>query len=131
MKPLAPKAVPQRREFTGDAGADRIQQAREDALAVLRACPFIRGRLISVQLVGGVAKTINHRLGAQATFMLARPNYDGTGNVSIVTESATGSQQPLDLKNQLSIVASVSGKFDLWFYPIASRPIDARSGVSA
>lgn len=111
------------REHTGDRAADAIQSDRDRIAKTLNAFPFARGKLISVDLTGGVGTTINHGLGTPAACYIVRPNYDGSGNVVRIAESGTAYQAALDLNNQLSIVADVSGLLDLWFYPRASKVI--------
>ena len=132
-----PRPVAISREHVGDARLERVQEdlrktteALNATLAVLSVCPFAVGRMISVRLVANTGLTVRHNLGTQATFILARPNYNGNGTASTVQESSAALQQGLDKNNQLSVYATASGVFDLWFYPVASRAIDNATGQS-
>lgn len=126
-----PRVFSTRREHFADRAQGAEASDRADVARRLNDCPFLLGRLISVKLASGVAKTLRHGLGVPAAFFVIRANYDGTGTVANVTESSTAFQAKLDLTSQISIVASAACRVDLWVYPRASKPIDATTGQSA
>ncbi len=124
-----PKGLPERREQTGDAGLDRVDQAREDLANALRFNPFLRGRLVSVRFVSGVRKVVRHGLGVAAACMVVRLNYDNVGSGPLFAES-TDRTTGVDPTQQLALLAHVDCDVDLWFYARASKDIDARQGQS-
>lgn len=125
------RALPQRRQRVGDQVLEKVQDNTQDLTKTLGTCPFLMGRLVSVQLTGGTAKVVSHNLGTPAACFVIRMNYDAGGavNAPVFAESFP---QPasLDLTKQLSVVASATCTIDLWFYPRASKVLDARTGIS-
>ncbi len=86
-------------------------------------CPFMAGILRSVQLLAGVDKTVDHGLGTRSTFIVVRPNYDGSAAPARIVESTLAMQTEIDPNHQLSVVADVDCVVDLWFYAIASESV--------
>lgn len=127
---MALKQLPARREVFDDRAQNAEARTRAELTDRLQRCPFIIGRIVSVKVTSGTTKTVRHGLGVPAAFIVVRQNYDGTGTQVNVTEAASASQAKLDLSNQLAITPSATGKVDLWFYPRASRAIDATTGQS-
>jgi hypothetical protein len=121
------RAVPPRREQTGDVATDRAQsQLSETGRAVnsvvedLRGCPFFPGVLVSVSLESLNAKTITHNLGAAAAFLIARGNYGPSFTPAVVTEA---SSSDLDPRRQIRVIADIACIVDLWFYRRASARV--------
>ncbi len=126
---VAPKTLGKERTFTGDIGTDSIDQSRADLADVLRLCPFIRGRLVSVRFAAGVRKVVRHGLGVSAACIVVRPNYDGSGLPSRISEDADATTG-VDTRQQIALLSDETCAVDLWFYPRPSRTIDARQGQS-
>lgn len=116
------KAPPFSREHTGDPQLDRMQGQRNELAQLLRLCPFVQGRLVSVSFSGGVYQTVTHKLGVPAACFVIRQNYDAAALGYELSENP--SQTGLDQNNQLSLGTSAAVKLDLWFYPRASKQID-------
>ncbi len=110
------------REHTGNRQVDAIQRAAKQTADRANACPFFAGVLRSVSL-STTPKRVDHGLGARATFMVVRTNYDGTGTARTVNEASAAAQAGLDLTKQLAVVASGNCTVDLWFYPVASEAV--------
>ncbi len=112
-----------RNEQTGDATLDRIQANVRSLIAAVRLIPFLwGGKLVSVHLVSGTRKVVRHDLGALAACIVVRQNYDSGSASYSMAESATRAP---DEKNFLALIADATVDLDLWFYPRASRHIDA------
>ena len=122
--PSGPKRPPARREHTGSAQADRMQGVANDLAGLVRRCPFCVGRLVSVTLTGAVTKVVWHRLGVPASYFVVR---QPTSAASYIAEVPADTP---DEDNSVAVVTDVTGTFDLWFYPRASRPIDSETGQS-
>lgn len=118
-----PKRVPERREHTGAASADRMQAVPSEIVSLLKRCPFIVGRLVTVTFAAFTTKLVYHRLGVPAACMVVRQSEDA----GILTEILATTH---DEKSALPLQCSADGTFDLWFYPRASRPVDAATGQS-
>lgn len=123
-----PRPFNQRTEPQAGRQLNDADRARAELARLLNRIPFLAGgRPISVRFVAATAKTVKHGLGTPATFIVIRPNYDGTANNPAFRE---GDQTGLDANTQLAIVASTNCDVDLWFYPRSSQPIDATAGQS-
>jgi hypothetical protein len=121
------RGIPQRLEYQADPSAARSQQAREDLARWLAAVPFLQGRLVSVTFANGVRKEVRHGLGGAAACIVVRQNYD-SGSASVrVAEHGT---RATDETTHLALVADAACTLDLWFYPRASKTIDAGQGQS-
>ncbi len=123
----APRVIPQRRAFVADPVLAQVDQAREDLAQVLRFCPFLRGRLVSVTLVANTTTVIRHGLGVASAFIIVRQNYDTVGARPAFTEAQPSG---VDETKFLTIYADAACTVDLWCYPRASKPIDANQGQS-
>lgn len=127
---VAPRALPQRRNFTEDPQVARVDQAREDLTRVLSACPFLRGRLISVTFSGGVRKLVRHGLGVAAACIVIRQDYNTAGGGPFYGSLLEYQNNGVDLTQNLGLIHDVSCVLDLWFYPRASKTINAGQGQS-
>ena len=125
----APRAIPQRREVTDDSSLGRVDQAREELANALRNCPFLRGRLVSVDFpTGGARKVVRHGLGVAAACIIVRQNYETvTATYASIIEYQN---EGVDLTQNLALISDVTSRVDLWFYPRSSKPIDAAQGQS-
>lgn len=122
-----PKGLPRRREYVDDPRLARGEQAREDLAQALRSIPFLRGRLVSVRLAAATRKEVRHGLGVAAACIVVRQNYDAWAAAATLSESST---RATNETTHLALVADAACDLDLWFYPRASRPIDAGQGQS-
>jgi hypothetical protein len=113
-----------RGEQIGNLTLDRIQGVVRDLMAALRMVPFLwGGKLVSVQfLAGGVRHRVRHGLGVPAAFIVIRSNYAAAPNFGSLLEYLNDGE---DLTQYLGIISDVNATVDLWFYPRASKPIDA------
>ncbi len=126
---VAPKTLPQRREFLADPQLARVDQAREDLSRTIAMCPFLRGRLVSVTFAANTRKVVRHGLGVAAACLLIRQNYATAASKPALTEDADQTTN-CDAKQQLAMQASTACSVDLWFYSRASVTIDASQGQS-
>lgn len=117
------------REFFGERAQNAEAQRRSDMARALNEIPFLRGRMISVSLTGGLDKAVDHGLGVPATFIVARTNY-ANGLPANIVESDPSLQAELDPARQLYVLADINCIVDLWFYPRASKVIDTTTGQS-
>jgi len=124
---VKPRPLPQRREYLKDPALARVDQAREDLARQLSACPFLRGRLISVSFASNTRTVVRHDLGVAAACMIIRQDYSDGVSYGRLVESDIRDATPT--KN-LALVYEVGGTLDLWFYPRASKPVDAGQGQS-
>lgn len=122
-----PKIPVRTRNLTGDPVQDRIDAARDELADMLRRCPFLFGKLVSVKLETTTTKVVNHRLGVPAAFIVIRYDYFGAATYPALVEATVAG---IDLNNQLAILANTACKLDLWFYPRSSLPIDPATGQS-
>lgn len=122
-----------RNEQTGGAGLDRIQANVRAFIASLRLVPFLfGGKLVSVTFTaGGAQKIVRHGLGVAAACFPIRWNYHAAAAMNGPT-FAEWVPQPttVDPRESLALVASAACTVDLWFYPRASKTIDANLGQS-
>jgi hypothetical protein len=125
----APKTLPQTRTFSEDFTLASIDQSREDLVRILAMCPLLRGRLVSVTFPAATRKIVRHGLGVAAACFVVRMNYDPAQNSPTFTEDDDQATD-CDKTQQIAIIASAVCSVDLWFYPRASKDIDARQGQS-
>lgn len=126
MSASLPKKVAFRREHTGDAHIDRAQRlaqatatAHEQTKTVLQACPFLIGKLVSVNFtIAGGTQIITHNLGVAAACIVVRQNYLVAALGGSITEDAGATGY--DTANQQAMAATAICTVDLWFYPRAS-----------
>jgi hypothetical protein len=118
-----PKRTADRREHTGDAQADRMQSVPNELVAMLRRCPFVVGRLVTVRFTAFTTKVVFHRLGVPAACIVVRRS-EGSGTIYEVPATTH------DPKNSLPLQCDTTSTWDLWFYPRSSRPIDNTTGQS-
>jgi nitroreductase len=123
-----PQAPSQRNEQTGSTTLDRIQAVLGDLIAAVRQIPFLwNGRLVSVRFVAATRKEVRHALGVPAACLVVRQNYDSASASVRLSESATRASNE---RQNLALVADANCVLDLWFYPQASKSIDANQGQS-
>ncbi len=121
--PVVAKAIPQRRSFVPDRTTAGVDQAREDLAHQLSTIPFLRGKLISVNMPAGQYLVVNHALGVPAAFIVIRQNYNANelANHGLFESNPAASGIRVD-ERQFSILGSDDAcTLDLWFYPRASK----------
>ena len=116
------------REHTGDRQLDAVQRNAARIAAKVNLCPFVNGRVKSVNFTGAPSSVIvNHGLGTPAACILIRLNYHPAHNSPRFTEA---DQSGLDANNQLKITADAICTADFWFYPRSSLTIPVSSDQS-
>lgn len=107
LKPLA-----SRRQHTGSRASDEAQRLAQQAAQSLNACPFARGRLVSVTFAAGVDQLVAHGLGRRPRGVLVLRDY-GANVCTGVGESTT---QPTDLAKHINLRSPVTCTVDLWVF---------------
>jgi hypothetical protein len=92
---------------------ERAQDNTRDLIRLLRACPFIVGRLVRARFVSAVPRIVTHRLGVPATFLVLRSKVAST-IYPLFSEGAD--QTKLDINNQLRVTCTDDCDADLWFF---------------
>lgn len=119
------------REHTGDRQADAIQESASKTARRANACPFLEGRLVTVQhrlAVGADGYIIvPHGLGSRAAFIIVRC----VGGI-IEKPFEAGDQTGLDPTVQMRVgIDVVDGDpvVDFWFYAVASKRLNQITGI--
>lgn len=124
-----PKIPARVRNLTGDPVQDRIDASRDELADLLRRCPFFFGRIVSVNFTAATPKLVTHRLGTPAACFVVRQDYGGAAAYPALIEAPLTTALG-DESHQLGLLCEATCTLDLWFYPRASRPIDANTGQS-
>jgi hypothetical protein len=119
--PNGPRRVPAVRERGVSTQLDRMQRTGVEIAEALHHCPFLVGKAKRVRFEGGVARTVNHRLGARASFIVIRHNFNGDPAGTPLAELEDDALDPL---HQMKVISVDDCLVDLWFYPRLNLEID-------
>lgn len=105
------------------------QQLPNAILRVLKGCPFLVGRLVSVSFSGAGTTVVDHKLGTKARCFPVSLNYSPAATAAAVVRESSD-QTLIDASNQMRLISSSAGTVDLWFYPKASKQIPTGADFS-